>query len=150
MMRIYDFNIPWPTFWIVLGLVIAGLVLWTLNRRENTYHVLDLLMEGEPKRASVNNHILVGFALLSVWLVIMKTFDTSNEIPDSVGNLLLGVLGIFVVGRVAGQAVYTAGATATKKAAIQQGRMTDVPDETVEEQEARLGKKERRRSKLLE
>jgi hypothetical protein len=145
-----DIDISWPTFWILLGLLVALLALWTLNQRTNDYHILDLFMEGEPKRASVNNHILIGFALLSVWLVIMRSFDYANTIPESVDTLLLGVLGIFVVGRVAGQAVYTAGATATRKAAINRGRMDDIPEETVEEQEARLGKKERRRSKLLE
>lgn len=143
-MRIWNFNIPWATFWILLGLIVVLLGLWQLNRRENDYHVLDLLMEGDPRRASVNNHILIGFALLSVWLVIMKTLDTANEIPDSVGTLLLGVLGIFVVGRVAGQAVYTAGATATKKAAINRGRMTE--EQTVEEEE---GQRKSRRSSIL-
>ena len=146
-MTLLDFNIPWPAFWILLGLVVALLVLWTLNRRQtNDYHILDLLMEGEPKRASVNNHILIGFALLSVWLVIMRTFDHADTIPESVDTLLLGVLGIFVVGRVAGQAVYTAGATATKKAAINRGRMTDV-EPTVEEEESQRNKS--RRSSIL-
>jgi hypothetical protein len=103
-------------------------------------------MEGEPKRASVNNHILIGFALLSVWLVIMRSFDAANTIPESVDTLLLGVLGIFVVGRVAGQAVYTAGATATKKAAINRGRNTDVEGMTVEELEESQRSTPQRRS----
>lgn len=119
---ICDFNIPWPTFWILLGLTVALLALWTLNLRRNDYSILDLFMEGEPRKASVNKHILIGFALLSVWLIIMKTLDVGDAIPDSVGTLLLGVLGIFVLGRAAGQAIHTTGQTITRKASINQGR----------------------------
>lgn len=128
-----EYEISWPTFWILFGLVVALLVMWTLNLKQNAYSVLDLFMEGEPKRASVNNHILIGFALLSVWLVIMRSLDTADSIPESVDNLLLGVLGIFVLGRAVGHGVYTAGATAVKKAAINRGRSTDVEGMTVEE-----------------
>jgi len=124
-----DFNIPWPTFWILLGLTVALLALWTLNLRRNDYNILDLFMEGEPRKASVNKHILIGFALLSVWLIIMRSLDVADQIPESVDTLLLGVLGIFVIGRAAGQAIHTTGMTITRKAAINQGRRNDDEDD---------------------
>lgn len=120
-----DFDIPWPAFWILLGLVVALLVIWTAQLRRNDYSVLDLFMEGTPRKASVNKHILIGFALLSVWLIIMRSLDVADQIPQSVDTLLLGVLGIFVLGRAAGQAIYTAGNTVTRRAQINQGRRDD-------------------------
>lgn len=144
---ICDFDIPWPTFWILLGLVIALLAIWTAQLRKNDYSVLDLFMEGIPRKASLNNHILIGFALLSVWLVIMRTLDAADTIPESVDTLLLGVLGIFVLGRAAGHLTHTVGATMTRKAEINRGRRSDVNEDiTVEEEEA--ARKERRASLL--
>ena len=122
---ICDFDIPWPTFWILLGLLVALLTLWTLTLRKNDYNVLDLFMEGTPRKASVNNHIIIGSFLLSVWLVIMRSLDVADTIPESVDTLLLGVLGIFVLGRAAGHAIHTTGVTMTRKAEINRGRRED-------------------------
>lgn len=105
MTAMFDFAIPLPTFFILLGLLLALMAMWALQLRKNDYDILDLFMEGEPRKASVNKHILIGFALLSVWLVIMRTLDAENTIPSNVDSLLLGVLGIFVLGRAANQAV---------------------------------------------
>jgi hypothetical protein len=150
----FDIPIPWPTFWILLGLVVALLAIWTLQLRKNDYSVIDLFMEGEPRKASVNNHIIIGSFLLSVWLVIMRSLDVADTIPESVDTLLLGVLGIFVLGRAAGHAIHTTGQTITRKAAINQGRRSGVdPDGlTVEEEEAeaeRAGPQRRKTDSLL-
>jgi hypothetical protein len=78
-------------------LILILLLVWAiyrLNRTDgNGYNVSDILM-GPNNRASAQNHILVGFALLSGWAVV----DMELKQKD-VTYLLLGVLGIFVTGK---------------------------------------------------
>jgi len=100
-----DLTIPWSTFFILIVLLLAMAALWFLQLRQNDYDILDLFMEGEPRKASLNKHILIGSFLLAVWLVVMRSLDTFDTIPANVDSLLLGVLGIFVVGRVGSHAV---------------------------------------------
>lgn len=96
----FDLPIPWSTFWLILGLILVVLTVATLTRqKENDYDWRDLLREGEPPRASLTKHIILASFLLSVWLVVMRTLDADNKIAPSVDTLLLGILGIFVLGR---------------------------------------------------
>jgi hypothetical protein len=77
--------------------------MWRINRSENRFQIVDLLLEGNPPKASVNKLTLLVFAALAVWLTVLAVLE--NRIDPNVVNLILGVLGIFVVGRAANQAV---------------------------------------------
>lgn len=66
------------------------------NSDGNTYNIVDILM-GANNRASMQNHVLVGMAMLSGWVIIDREMDGR----DDVGTILLGVLGIFVAGKTA-------------------------------------------------
>jgi heme O synthase-like polyprenyltransferase len=81
-------------------LIFCLLFAWGMYRfnraRNNDYNVVDILM-GPNKRASLTNHILLAMALLSTWVVVDREIDGK----DDVTTLLLGVLGIFVVGKTA-------------------------------------------------
>lgn len=125
-MSFFSMPIPWPTFWILFGLAIVMLVLITLHVRSvNDYDFFDLLMSGTPRKSDLDKHILVGFALLSVWYVIMLSLDVDDRIPERVDSLLLGVLGFFIAGRAAAYGIRTAGAAITRKAEITRGRRDD-------------------------
>lgn len=88
---------------ITIGITFAIVAIYRLNKGENNFRVEDLITEGDPPKASLNKLILVIFAGLSVWVTVNAALD--NKIDPSVVNLLLGVLGIFVIGRAANQAV---------------------------------------------
>ena len=137
-----DIPIPWSTFWILVGLTLALLLIATAHLRRNSYSIQDLFVEGDPPRASLNKHVLIGCFLLSVWLIIMRTLDSTDQIPESVDNLLLGVLGIFVIGRVAGQGIATAAGVVTRKAELKAYDSMSVE----EEQAARDAERERRKT----
>ena len=80
---------------LIFGLLFAwGMYRFNRNQK-NDYNIVDILM-GPNKRASLTNHILLAMALMSIWVVV----DRSNDGKD-VDTLLLGVLGIFVVGKTA-------------------------------------------------
>jgi len=71
-------------------------MVYRFNRGKNKYNVVDMLM-GPNDRASLANHILLGMALLSCWVVIDREMDGK----DDVSTILLGVLGIFVTQKIA-------------------------------------------------
>lgn len=79
---------------------------WALYRaqrdKRHPYDVRDTLMDAATGKASLNAHILAAMAVMAVWVCI----DRSNDGKD-VDSLVLGVLGIFVVGRLGAQAVST-------------------------------------------
>jgi hypothetical protein len=72
---------------------------WHLDR-DNRYDLRDLLLDTVTNRASLDKHILVGFAALSGWVVVVRQLAGKE-----VETLLLGVLGVFVVQRAAGAAI---------------------------------------------
>jgi hypothetical protein len=80
--------------WRLVGLMCGGFfVVWLMyewNSGSSSYDIKDLLMS--DGKASLEKHIIAGFALLSIWVVIQQAL--SNK---SVETLLLGVLGIFVL-----------------------------------------------------
>lgn len=97
----------WPRF-LVWATAAAGIAfflwaIWKANRTDNEFRVVDLLLEGNPPRASVNKLTLMVFAALAVWVTVLAALE--NKADPNVVNLILGVLGIFVVGRAANQAV---------------------------------------------
>jgi len=81
--------------WLI-GALCFGWMMYRFNRdHRNHYNIVDILM-GPNDRASLTNHILLAMAGMSIWVVI----DRSNDGKD-VDTLLLGVLGIFVIGKTA-------------------------------------------------
>ena len=64
------------------------------------YDVRDVLIDTATGKASLNAHILAGMAIMSGWVCV------TNDDPSALlVQLILGVLGIFVVGRLGAQAV---------------------------------------------
>lgn len=94
-------NVSKTLFWLSAAVGVAAILfmIWDTNRKSNAFHVVDLVLEGSPPKASVSKLILVIFAALSVWAVIVAVLD--GKVDQGVSTLLLGVLGIFVVGRTA-------------------------------------------------
>jgi uncharacterized membrane-anchored protein len=97
----------WPRslVWITAACGIAFFLwsMWRVNRMDNEFRIVDLLLEGDPPRASVNKLTLLVFAAMAVWVTVLAALE--NKADPNVVNLILGVLGIFVVGRAANQAV---------------------------------------------
>lgn len=93
----------WASAVVGIGFILY-LVIRT-DRKVAEFRIVDLILEGDPPKASVSKLILLVFASLSVWVVVLSVLD--NKIDTGVRDLLLGVLGIFVIGRTATQAVNT-------------------------------------------
>ena len=85
------------------GIAYILFLIWRINRTDNDFRVIDLVLEGNPAKASISKLILIIFASLSVWVVILSVLE--NKIDPAVSALLLGVLGIFVLGRTAQQGI---------------------------------------------
>jgi predicted histidine transporter YuiF (NhaC family) len=101
-------HLNWAAVTLAVGLVICLAIVWKLNRDEsNQYFVRDLLLDTVTNRASLDKHILLFFACLAAWYIMVRTLDGKE-----VEGALLGVLGIFVVQRGAGM---VANAYATRK-----------------------------------
>lgn len=82
------------------GLVVLSGI-WAAQKSKHPFDIRDVLMDPTTNKASLNNCTLALFALLSMWLVVDREL---RDLPG-VDTILLGVLGIFVVGRGATQAV---------------------------------------------
>jgi hypothetical protein len=97
----------WSTVFLWLsafcGIAVFITLMYSANKSDNPFRLVDLILEGDPPRASLNKLTLAIFALLSVWVVVIAAMD--NKIDPAVSALLLGVLGIFVVGRLGAQGV---------------------------------------------
>lgn len=88
-----EFN--WAALTLAIGLVFCLAVVWKLNRDQaSPYYVRDLLLDTLTNRASLDKHILLFFACLAAWYIMVRTLDGKE-----VEGALLGVLGIFVVQR---------------------------------------------------
>jgi predicted histidine transporter YuiF (NhaC family) len=94
-------QVSWAAITLAIGLVIGIFLVWKLNRDvNNPYYLRDLLLDTVTNRASLDKHILLFFALLAAWYVMVRTLDGKE-----VESALLGVLGIFVVQRGASAAI---------------------------------------------
>lgn len=78
----------------IAAAALFGIYRWQM-REDNTYDVMEMLMK--DGRADLSAHLIVVFAGLSVWVVVQQALakQLSTE-------LLLGILGIFVGGKVLG------------------------------------------------
>lgn len=98
---------PWERIvvWIsaAAGIIALIVALWWLDRSDNEFQLKHLVMEGDPPRASLNKLTIIVFSALAVWVIVMAVLE--NRIDPNVSALLLGVLGIFIIGRVGNQAV---------------------------------------------
>lgn len=83
------------------GLAFLAMGLYVAQRSRHPFDVRDILMDSATGRASTNAVILVGMALLSAWVVVVRQMADK----DDVGSILGTVIGIFVGGRVAAQGI---------------------------------------------
>jgi hypothetical protein len=96
MKALFD-SISWTNLALLIVAAYIMVTLWQWNHdKRNVYDVRDLLLDHATNRASVDKHIVAGFAVLSGWVVVTWTLEGKN-----VETLLLGVLGIFIVQRAA-------------------------------------------------
>jgi hypothetical protein len=106
-MSCLDIFTDWRTFalWAsaVFGVSCILYLVWRTQKMVDEFRIVDLVLEGDPPKASISKLILLVFASLSIWVVVLSVLD--NKIDPGVGNLLLGVLGIFVIGRTASQGI---------------------------------------------
>lgn len=88
-----EFN--WAAITLAVGLLICIVAIWKLNRDQSSpYFFRDLLLDTVTSKASLDKHILLFFAALAAWYIMVRTLDGKE-----VEGALLGVLGIFVVQR---------------------------------------------------
>jgi len=88
-------RVNWPLVCLLAMLILGGYSVYRWNATSNRYNVLDLLVDHDSGRANIWKHFaLAGFAL-SVWVIVQAVLA-----KQPVGEMLLGVLGIFV-GKVA-------------------------------------------------
>lgn len=73
---------------------VFGIYRWQM-REDNAYDVMDMLTKNG--RADLYAHLTIASFVLAVWVVIQQALA-----KQPVTELLLGVLGIFVVGKAAG------------------------------------------------
>ena len=81
--------------WLIGALCFAWMMYRFNSDHKNHYNVVDILM-GPNNRASLTNHILLAMAGMSIWVIVERA-----SAGKDVETLLLGVLGIFVIGKTA-------------------------------------------------
>lgn len=90
-------QLTWSTFLFTVLFVVLIFFLWKMQSdKGNTYDLRDLLLDERTRRASLTNHTLLGMAIMAVWVVVTLV-NRDKEVTE----LVLGVLGIFVLGKVA-------------------------------------------------
>lgn len=88
-------SLTWINALFLFGVIYAVFLLRRMHSDpDNTYDIRDVLLDHRTNRASVDSHILVGMAVLAGWSIVSMVIAGKE-----VENLLLGVLGIFIVGR---------------------------------------------------
>lgn len=86
---------------LAIAVSVALILLYRMHRdRANKFDALDLIMDQTNGRASADKLILLGFAILSGWVIVGYT----NRGKD-VETLLLGVLAVFILKRTADKAM---------------------------------------------
>jgi hypothetical protein len=94
-------SISWTNLALVVWSAIVLMTLWRWQRdKANAYDLRDLLLDHATNRASVDKHVVLGFAALSGWVVVSRQLAGKE-----VETLLLGILGIFILQRAASKAI---------------------------------------------
>jgi hypothetical protein len=86
---------------LIGGMLFLIVGIWMAQRSNHPFDLRDTLMDQSTGKASLNACIILMAFLLSLWVVV----DRENDGKDDVPNLLLGVLGIFVLGRLGAQGI---------------------------------------------
>ncbi len=84
----------WSNIFLTVAFIFAIYLLYRLNRTDARFDITDLFIDQSTGKASGNQLIVLAMAVLSGWVVVTLT---SRDKP--VETILLGVLGIFVVGK---------------------------------------------------
>jgi hypothetical protein len=88
----------------LLGVLVL-VSLWALYRAQRNsgkhgYDIRDMMMDAATSKASLNAHIIAAMAVMAIYVCVVRA--NRNEDPT---NLVVSVLGIFVLGRVAAQGI---------------------------------------------
>jgi hypothetical protein len=124
-----------PLLYAVVGIFVAvTLWRWHVSDRYRQFTMVDLITEG----GQISGRKFMEFGAWVTATVAIVTLTLNDKLSV---EYLATYIGVFVLGRLGGQAVHTYQSTVTRKAEIMRGRSTDIPDGelTVEEQEAKDG-----------
>jgi hypothetical protein len=91
---------PTILLWAAGVLLVVLITLHLEGKKGNGYTFVDVLKNPVTGKADLNAHIVLWLALMCVWVII----DRSNDGKD-VDTLVATVLGVFVLGRVAGKGI---------------------------------------------
>lgn len=91
------FSQPW-----LVGLLALffGVLVYFHFRKGNTYSVVDILLDAKTGKASLDAHVVLFFAGLSAWYIVLRTLE-----HEDVGRELIEILGIMILYRGAKQAI---------------------------------------------
>ena len=82
-------------------LLLAFWALWRAQRdNRHPYDIRDILIDTSTGKASLNSHIIAGMAVMGLYTCMMPGEPGPNKV-----NLILGVLAVFVLGRMGAQAI---------------------------------------------
>jgi hypothetical protein len=91
---IFNYSISSAQIFLGLGMVAVLLLAWAAQKSDHAFDIRDTLMDPATGKASLYACTIWLTLLMSLWICI----DRANDGKD-VDNLVLGVLGIFVLGR---------------------------------------------------
>lgn len=81
--------------WLSIILVFCGIAIWRIQADQTQpYDIVDIFIDPNTGKASLDKHILLLMALLSAWTVVVLVLKGM-----AVETLLIGVLGVFVLQR---------------------------------------------------
>lgn len=126
-------NGDWKTMalYVAVGLfVIVTLWRWHTSARYKDFTMVDLITE----EGRISGRKFMEFGAWVTATIAIVTMTLSDKLTVEYFGAYIGV---FVLGRLGGQAVHTYQSTTTRKAEIMRGRATDIPESelTVEEVE---------------
>lgn len=94
-------TLPWMDILLAIAVAASMILLYRMHRdRTNKFDALDLIVDHGTGRASLDKLILLGFALLSGWVIVVL-MNKGKEVE----TILLGVLAVFVLKRTADKAM---------------------------------------------
>lgn len=127
----------WKTtaLYVAVGIfVVVTLWRWHVSERYKTFTMVDLITE----EGRISGRKFMEFG---AWVTATIAIISMTMVDKLTVEYFTAYIGVFVIGRLGGQAVHTYQSTTTRKAEIMRGRATDIPESelTVEELEAKDG-----------
>jgi hypothetical protein len=105
-MNIPELHVPWLNILLAVFVAYVIFLLYRFHTDEDSdFDASDLLVDGNTGKASLDKFVVLGFALLSGWVVVHHELNGKD-----VETLLLGILGIFILQRSASKAIDAYGA----------------------------------------